>query len=313
MNGGRGTNNAFSLTARHQVLAVDRLGGELQNVIRMGQDALVSSQFYQPLDAGMRWFVEPAVYASRPDYKIWTDGKAVAEYSVQDEEFAVSLGRVFEHWGEIRVTPYYAYSRGDATIGLAAFPSFTGHDGGVRAQFRVDTYDNTTIPEKGTSVTLRYVRTSESMGAEQRQRQVYGMLSQAMSSGRNIVLLGVEGLRDYDPLASFRSAYFLGGAGRLSGLGDRELIGDRGGIARILYYYRLMGLTLGPIKTKVYAGLSLEAGGVVYGDTPLDHDALRRGGSLFAAATTPIGPAYLGWGYTNGGRSRIYLSIGREL
>ncbi len=44
----------------------------------------------------------------------------------------------------------------------------------------------------------------------------------------------------------------------------------------------------------------------------LPHRRLRlvRFGTTFIGAETPIGPLYMGYGYTEGGRSRWYLAIG---
>ena len=39
-------------------------------------------------------------------------------------------------------------------------------------------------------------------------------------------------------------------------------------------------------------------------------DGFLYGGTAFIGAETPIGPLYLGYGYTEGGRNRWYLAIG---
>ena len=56
-------NIGYTLSARHQFLAVNRRGGEWQNVLQLGTVGLFESQFYQPLDDAMRWFVEPSIRA----------------------------------------------------------------------------------------------------------------------------------------------------------------------------------------------------------------------------------------------------------
>jgi NTE family protein len=56
--------------------------------------------------------------------------------------------------------------------------------------------------------------------------------------------------------------------------------------------------------------MSLEAGNVYSREDAITWDSLRYGGTLFAGAETPLGPAYLGWGWTEPDRDRFYLVIG---
>jgi NTE family protein len=62
----------------------------------------------------------------------------------------------------------------------------------------------------------------------------------------------------------------------------------------------------------MYAGMSLETGNTYLKDDPIGWSSLRRGGSIFLGARTVIGPVYLGYGYTEGGNSRIYFLIGQR-
>jgi NTE family protein len=59
-------------------------------------------------------------------------------------------------------------------------------------------------------------------------------------------------------------------------------------------------------------GCSLEAGNVYrIGDT-VTWPSLRRAGSVYLGADTILGPAYLAYGYSEGGSDAVYLVIGQR-
>ena len=109
---------------------------------------------------------------------------------------------------------------------------------------------------------------------------------------------------------NFTDLFFLGGPGRLSGLGNEELFGDKVAFVRIQSYRRLKKIDLAGIAIRIYTGISLEAGNTFFLHESVSLDEFLYGGTVFIGAGTPIGPLYMGYGYTEGGRSRWYLAIG---
>jgi NTE family protein len=75
-----------------------------------------------------------------------------------------------------------------------------------------------------------------------------------------------------------------------------------------MYYRRIFK---GSILDGAYGGFALEAGKV---GNPLvvtnDTDWVKSA-SVFVAADTPIGPAYLGYGRASGNNSNLYFYLGR--
>jgi NTE family protein len=99
---------------------------------------------------------------------------------------------------------------------------------------------------------------------------------------------------------------------QLSGLEPNELIGQEYVLGRIVFYREFNRRRLRLIQPGWYIGASLEAGNVFTGDEPITTDELIGAGSIFLGADTVIGPIQLGWGYAEGGRSRVYLTVGRS-
>jgi len=86
--------STYHLQARHQYLPANRRGGEWETLVQLGTVAGVKSSFYQPLDWGMRWFVEPSLSYNRGTQEIWFEGQAFAEYQFRAFDARLAAGRV---------------------------------------------------------------------------------------------------------------------------------------------------------------------------------------------------------------------------
>jgi NTE family protein len=62
----------------------------------------------------------------------------------------------------------------------------------------------------------------------------------------------------------------------------------------------------------MYAGFSAETGNVYSAGDPVNWASLRLAGSVYVGADTVLGPAYLGYGYCQGGEQSFYIIIGRR-
>jgi NTE family protein len=299
----------YAITVRHQLLAANRRGGEWQNVLQFGDVGLIQSDFYQPLDYAARWFVQPRVSHRRERQDLWVDGKAVAEYLTWASEARVDAGRVLGSWGEIRAGAFYSSDRFENRIGLTAFPDYSTHRGAAEISFRVDTDSVRAFPRRGGNVVLRYTKSAESLGSDDTFEQVYGRGAWSWSFGENTFRPELEYGDNLQDAESVFSLFRLGGFGHLSGLAKDELLGERVAYGNVTYYRRLKKLDLAGIRVRVFAGASLEAGDVYRRDEALTTDTLQAGWALFVGADTPMGPAFIAYGRTEG-RGRVYIAIG---
>lgn len=304
----------FTLTARHRVMAVNPRGGEWKNTLQIGTTALFSTEFYQPLDWGMRWFFAPMFHASRLNQKLWVDGIAVGDYKVDTAELRADVGRVLAENVELRVGVFRGEEGYDQTVGIPlVIEGIEEIDyGGFRAGLRVDTAEAAAFPSKGATMAFVVERDLAAFGSSADATIVRADLAQAFEyRGSTFVLRGAASDVTSGE-ATLRTAAVLGGLGRLSGLGTRELFGERGGFVGLTWYQRLTEIPLGSFKNRVFVGLSYEAGNTYFDDEPVTWSSLRSGGAAFIGAVTPVGPAYLGWGWTQPDRRRFYLVIGER-
>jgi NTE family protein len=304
--------NGYSLSFRHLRIAANRRGGEWENVGQLGDVGLVRTEFYQPFDASMHWFTSVGAEVRRTNWDIWSEGNVLAEFRVNRDSAHVDFGRVFGRWGEARVGAFYAYETGDVRVGDPAIPSYHESDVGYDFAFNVDTLDATVFPHRGTSVQARWYDSREAWGADLDRTRATLRMSQAWTLGKITLYPVGEGCVNLDEPATVGSACALGGSLRLSGLGQNELLGDKSVFGSVIAYYALKRIDLGALTQGVYAGISLEAGQVFLKDDSISWDGLRTGASFFLGARTVLGPVYLGYGYTDGGRDRIYFLIGQR-
>ena len=299
----------YAITLRHQLLAANRLGGEWQNVVQFGGVGGFESSFYQPLDYGMRWFVHPRASYSRERQVLWADGKAVTEYLKWDNAVHLDAGRVLGSWGEIRAGAFYSSDRFENQIGPKLLPDFSTHRGAGIVSFRVDTDSARAFPRHGANLLVRYVKSAEALGSDEKFEQVYGRGAWSFSFGENTLRPELEYGDNLEDQTSVFGLFSLGGPAHLSGLGTNELLGERVAYGAVTYFRRLSRLDLAGLHARVYAGATLEAGDTYRRDEALTADSLQKGWSVFLGADTPMGPAYLAYGNTDG-HGRFYLVIG---
>ena len=301
----------YHLQARHQMLPVNRRGGEWQTLFQIGSVAGVRTELYQPLDWSMRWFAEPALAYEKGTQELWGGGNAIAEYQFTHYRAQLAAGRVLGTWGELRLTAFTSKNRGAPRIGNPAFTSDSETLGGGELSFRVDTEDSVVFPRSGADVSLLYTRSSDSLGSDYGFERWWGRASRAWSFGDTTLQPALEYGENIEDVESFFALYDLGGLFRLSGLGNKELLGDRMALARIVGYHRLFRLEVAGINVRLYAGASLEAGNAfLFEDTSLSWGNVIKAGSVFVGADTFLGPAILAYGVAEGGRKRVYLAIG---
>jgi NTE family protein len=302
--------STYHLQARHQYLPANRRGGEWETTVQIGTVAGATTGFYQPLDWGMNWFVEPSLTYERGNQEIWLGGNAIADYSFTTADARIAAGRVLGRWGELRVSAFTGNNRGSVRIGLPEFGSEEESRGGGEVRFRIDTEDSVVFPRSGADVDVVYSVSSEALGADVRFERIWGRASYAWSFGENTIVPAIEYADNLDAPESFFSLYFLGGLGRLSGLGYNELFGEKIALAKLLAYRRLLRFEAAGLQVKIYAGLSLEAGNAYFVGQDVSWGSMLKGGSVFIGGDTFLGPVIFAYGLTEGNRDRFYFAIG---
>lgn len=302
--------SSFKLGISYTKPQVNRFGGEWRSELTIGDTLGAVSEFYQPLGARQRFFVEPSVSFSRDKIE-FTDSQTGRAGLVKTHLYAGALqgGMLLGRWGEVRAG--VVVGRGQLEINDAAQnrTKIKLKDSSYLAEFNVDRLDSLSFPTQGGIFVAQYQIHDEFFGGEYKYKEVDVTGFKAFTAGRHTFGLGTRltGVSGRD--AGVLGEASLGGFLSLSGFSEDELTGRYSGLALGTYYYRLNQQA--PIfDAPLFLGASLEAGNVYQDWASVDIDDLIYAGSVYAGLKSPLGPIYVGVGYNDTGSTSLYFSIG---
>lgn len=203
----------------------------------------------------------------------------------------------------------YEYFRGNAdlVIGVLDFPlDDEVKIGELVFEYRHDSLDSLWFSTEGMFHRLNFRLARDTLGAAFDYEQALAVGTFSFSKGKNTVLLSYEAGYSFDDAAPVERWFELGGFARLSGLVPDQLSGRQMGLFTLAYYRRLNNIDFLP----AYAGITLEAGNVWNYADDISFSDLRKSGSIFVGAETPLGPVYLAWGYSDNGDNTLYFYLG---
>ena len=301
--------SAYSFRLSYTATGQNPTGGELRTTLELGESPSLTTQFYQPIGYGSPWFAELELKAQRRKLKIFEDSKPIAEYLVENSGIGFDIGRKLAHWGEVRVGFNRGRPRSSLELGQAVLDP-AGSEASVETQFSADTLDSLGFPSTGANLQLTHISSQVKLGADQNY-ETGSLMALAPYTGRFGTLMARAELgRVLNDGAPPERAFTLGGFGRLSGYSPGELAGSELTLLSLVGYQPMAsGLGLG----QMYRGFSLEAGNVFLEGGDTRYSDLLAGGSVFVGLDSQLGPLYLSFGASEGGRRSVSLTLGKAL
>ncbi|QDU65702.1 patatin-like phospholipase family protein [Engelhardtia mirabilis] len=301
----------LDLGVQHTWRPVNSLGGEWRNEAQVGTRTRLHTEFYQPLDRSLRWYLLPSVTFEQDDLPVIVEQKKVALVDVSSLGAELALGRNLGDWGALQVG--YGYARGELRPEIVVPGLLPGsivvESGQVSAQLTADTLDRITFPSHGLVGNLRWEYSNDSLGADDVTSTLVGALAAPLSIGQLTFQPSIEAGTTFEGESPIGGAFSLGGFQRLSGLGPQELTGNHYGLGVVQSYYQL-GARSAQLDFASFVGVTLEVGGIWQREEEIDGSDLLLGGSLFFAFDTFVGPAYFALGFTEGGERSLNIFVG---
>ncbi len=289
--------------------ALNHRAGEVRLSAQIGDSPAVGVDYYQPLDVGLRYFIEPSVFYDSRSFSRFEGGEEIEEFRVNRYGGQLSAGRVLGRWGEFRVGLLRAAGDVEVRIGDPGVSDFDFDSAEVFARLYYDTLDNRNFPRSGAIGTLTWTESVEGLGADADFSQLLFNIGIAHSWGRNTIVAGGRFNYTADEVAPVQNRFRSGGFFNLSGFVQDELSGQQEVLLRSAFYRRLGNIEWLP----AYAGFTLEYGNVYEDRDEISlspEDALLAG-SVFLGLDTVLGPVYLGYGHAEEGNDSVYLFLGR--
>ena len=302
--------SSFKLGVSYTKPQVNGWGGEWRTELTFGDTFAGITEFYQPLGARQRWFIEPSLFAVREKTEFF-DG----QNSRRGDLIALGLGGslqggvLFGRWGELRGGVTKSKVKLSFTDNSLGIPSFDLNDSYVMGRMTVDTLDSLSFPTQGGLVIAEYQIHDEFLGGQAEYNQSSLNAFKPFTTGRHTFGVGARYAGAKGPAANIIGTVELGGFLKLSGFSEDELSGNYAAMAFGTYYYRLnKEATL--FDLPIYVGGSLEAGNVYPSFDDIDFADAIYATSVFAGLKSPLGPIFVGIGYNDKGNTSLYFSIG---
>ena len=298
--------NTYSLRAAYQRTWIDALGAELLIAAEVGTNKEIGIGYYQPLDAGQRFFIEPRVFFGRRDVVLFEDNEQRAKVQYTDSGADLALGLRIQQFGQARAGWRYARKRSSTVIGLNQLPEFDVRYGGAYASIDLDQLDRVYNPRNGLALYARYFDANSERYAklDTTARGAYQLADQWVVQGR----AGYQGsTRGELPVYDLAQ---LGGFLRMSAFSDGQLSGDEATYAGLRIERILADLPLG-LRGDIRLGFAAEAGRVKRPFTETNLTGWQDSFGLYIGGETPIGPVFFGGAYSpSSGYWNVHFNVG---
>jgi NTE family protein len=305
-----GQSSDFSLVGSTRTTWLNRHGAEWRNDLVLGNTVQLSTSLYQPLSERQVVFVEPRLsYFNRP-FDLYVDNVQFAGYRDEGQSVQLDLGANLGEYGETRVGAIFG--RRDFTLDSGPDLLPLGRKvgttiGSVLASLRLDRLDSVPHPRSGYLVTIDAEHSTSTLGADDDYTRLEAQARAATSFGAHTLRVALRAGDSLDGEPMPVHAHFqLGGFLNMSGYRPQQLLGPRYAYGRLLYQGTQLTL---PLLGGVYSGMALEVARMpqlVLANETRTYSA----GTLYLAADTPLGVAYLGYGYADRDNQALYLILG---
>lgn len=296
--------STYSLRAAYQKTWLNRLGGELLLSAELGNEVGVGAEFHQPLDAAQRSFVEASVSTRLDSAALYINDKRISEYRNQVSRLDLLGGVNLGLMGQARFGRREEHFNIRLQTGLPIVPPDALRVSGWLLALDLDQLDQLYLPNSGWSVQASWF---ESTRADYSKLAL--KLNSAHPMGDWVVSLRATHTGSTHGRLPVQDSAELGGFLNLSGFASGQLLGDKVSYGHVRSERIIGRMPLG-LRGDMRVGLALEAGKVGF---PLS-EPFRTGWLnsmlLYVGGETPLGPAYIGLGFSSSGAANAYLTIG---
>jgi len=303
--------STYNLLVSYKQTWLNSLGGEWKTDAQIGQTKQLHSEFYQPLVANSRFFVVPSITLEDQKFNIYQGNNRIAVYSKNSYLGLLEVGMNYERFGELRFGLVGGSINPNLQIGspVLGIGESRSNAGAFSARLILDQLDSIDFPRDGWRIKATGYDSKTDLGADVAYTKADAEITAVQSFGEHSFNLYLRAGDKFGskPLPTF-AQFQLGGFLNLSGYAAGQFTGENYQYGRLMYYRRILK---GGVLEGAYGGFSLEAGKVGNSLIPGNSEATQKSASVFAAADTPLGPVYLGFGHSDQGNNSLYFILGR--
>ncbi|MBY9065478.1 patatin-like phospholipase family protein [Hyphomonas sp. WL0036] len=307
------TESDAAVSIDYRSAALDAYGSEIRAIATIGDINELGLEYFRLLEPEQSWFaVARGEIKSRPVNLYSNSGFKTAGYDLTYGLVGFDAGRQFGSNAEFRIGTEFGTGRAKLNEGTAPLSEVDIDIGRVFASAGLDTLDDPFFPKTGFRATARWTHGFEGLGDNADYQTLSAAGLNAFSFGKNTVITSFSGGTRLAGTPPLDTLYRIGGLFSLSGYRMEELAGENYVAGRLIYRRSLVNTEELLFGVPLFVGGSVEAGEVWSRPDGFEFDDLRFGGSVYVGANTALGPIYLAFGRSEGGRQSAYLVIGRS-
>jgi NTE family protein len=306
-----GRGSAIDLSAGYLKTDLDERGSEFRAMLQVGEQPQFYSDYYKPLNDRLTYSFSPSIYMFRRPLLIFDGNRdALAEVKLDEIGGRVAINRDFGRFARLSAGFTRYSGEMDVTIGQPLIEPFSFDGAEAFISLELDRLDDRYLPTRGVYSLLKYSSSIESLGADldfdQWEFSIYG----SHTFGRhNFLWAGI-----YETSSKMVSNpvnppiyawYTAGGFLKMSGYEPNALVGPHFGMVAAGYRYQVAQSGFLP----GYIGTTLEYGNAVLDRGDMFSEGLLNG-SVYFAYNTPLGPVYLGVGWSEEKSALYFLRLG---
>ncbi|MEE8589550.1 MAG: BamA/TamA family outer membrane protein, partial [Sulfurimonadaceae bacterium] len=332
----------YSVKLEYIKFGLNSYAGEWRSRFTFGQENLLMTELYQPIDPYGYLYVRPAAFYRNK--KVYVSPSILINHTIEtdlDETFTMQAKEYGGILGVgVNVTKELHLEVGGVVKRVNPSADFLVEDNSslqyvtlspqasvynIYADLEYDDLDNAFFPRSGYRAKLLYRYSDQFKGDESTFSQYLIDVAGAYTFGRHTFSPRLKAGSTFDTenfsnSQDFTSYFTLGGLFNLSGLPTNAVTGNNIALGVLVYRYRLSDDGFfGSLTMPLYAGMSVESGSAWYssdlllnGTDSFSTDRLLYSGSAYIAADTILGPFYLGVGTTEFDYYSFYFSLGQS-
>jgi NTE family protein len=288
-------------------------GGQWHNAAQFGRQALLASDFYQPLDVRQRFFVQPILSSQEKIEDVYVDRDRIARYELRERYGQLDFGVNFGTTTQLRLGLRNGWHAAEIDTGVPALPELEQTtDTSYQLRAFVDTRNSVALPTRGAILTSRYVDSDDALGGEFDYSLIEGFYAQAFGTrSGNSLSIAVGAADTLSGELPVTELFTLGGIRTFPGLRPGELRGSSYWALGARYSWRLVDIS--PLSGQaLYAGVRAQVSEMRKRFDGLEPEVLY-GLSGSVSGRTPIGPFLFSLGYVDGGEWQLQFMLGRPV
>jgi NTE family protein len=297
----------FNLRGRLTFFDVGGDGNEWRNDISIGSRTLFSTEFYRPFGES-RFFAAPNAFYEEHKVNFYEDGDRLAEYTFSTAQAGIDLGYSVSRNSELRFGYSIGNLKASRRVGNPQFPQSSGKVSFASLKWNFDTRNNAQIPTSGIEFRASLNYYFDAPGADRGFPQAETEFTTFNSFNKKNIIFGFGGGgTTFGKTAPLFQQFTLGGLFNGGGYGSREFRSSHrinGGFG----YLRETFSAPAFIGGKLFFGGWYEAGSAF---EDFNSAKLRQSVTGGTVLETRFGSVFLGGSFAEGGRRKLYFSLGR--